>query len=127
MSTISYDPVKNRFADLIRNSRLLRRIFYFLLDLFFLRSWHLRRILRRQGKPLDRKGEWTLLDAGCGFGQYDRFLLKQFDHVKITAIDLKEDYLRDCRIYFDREIRAGRITFEKGDLLEMRVRDQYDF
>src|SRR5690554_4204818 len=97
MGTISYDPVKNRFAGLIRNSTLLRRGFYGLLDLFFLRSWHLRRILRQKAGVIDKRGEWALLDAGAGFGQYDRFLLKQFRNLKIRAVDLKEDYLQDCR------------------------------
>lgn len=126
MGGISYDPVKDRFADLIRNSSWLRRGFYALLDLFFLRSWHLRRLLRDLGKGLDHSGPWDLLDAGSGFGQYDRFLLKQFRNVSITAIDLKEEYLADCKRHFRREVEEGRIRFEQRDLLELDERERYD-
>ncbi|MEX0994222.1 MAG: hypothetical protein WD599_01760, partial [Balneolaceae bacterium] len=78
MSKIAYDPIKDTFAGVIRRSRLLRRLFYFILDLFFLRGWHIRRRLKKAGRKLDEKGEWKLLDAGCGFGQYDRFILSRF-------------------------------------------------
>ncbi len=126
MSKIAYDPVKDRFAAIVRHSRLLRRIFYFLLDLFFLRSWHIRKILKREGEKLDRKGEWKLLDAGCGFGQYDRFILSRFNYVQIYSVDVKEDYLEDNRHYFQNEIRKNRIRFGKADLLDFSTDEQFD-
>jgi SAM-dependent methyltransferase len=118
MSRIAYDPVKDKFARIVKNSKTLRRTFYFLLDIFFLRSWHIRRILTEAGDKLDKKSEWTLLDAGCGFGQYDRFILQKFQHVKVHAIDVKEDYLEDNRRYFKDDIESGRISFYSADLLE---------
>lgn len=127
MSKIAYDPVKDRFAGIIRNSRLLRRFFYFLLDLFFLRSWHIRGILKEKGKELDQNGEWTLLDAGCGFGQYDRFILDHFKNVEIHSVDVKEDYLKDNRYYFEAEIRQGRIQFYEADLLDFSSVAKFDF
>lgn len=105
------------FAGFIRRSHLLRRVFYFILDLFFLRSWHIRRELKKTGKQLDKKRVWKLLDAGCGFGQYDRFLLSQFKNVRVTSIDVKEDYLEDCKFYFQDEIERKRIEFITRDLL----------
>lgn len=127
MSKIAYDPVKDRFAGIIRNSRWLRRTFYFLLDLFFLRSWHIRRILKEKGRELDQKGEWKLLDAGCGFGQYDRFILSQFKNVKIHSVDVKEHYLDDNRNYFRDEIKKKRIQFYEADLLEFSSEQRFDF
>lgn len=126
MSRIAYDPVKDRFARIIRSSRLLRTLFYWILDLFFLRSWYIRDLLRREGGELDAEGQWTMLDAGSGFGQYDRFILKEFDHVRLTAVDVKEDYLRDARAYFRREIEKARMTINKADLLELNSEDAYD-
>lgn len=127
MSKIAYDPVKDRFAGIIRNSRWLRRLFYFLLDLFFLRSWHIRRIVKEKGRELDHNEEWTLLDAGCGFGQYDRFILSTFNNVKIHSVDVKEDYLEDNRNYFRDDIKKGRIKFYKADLLEFSTKTNFDF
>ena len=69
MSRIAYDPVKDRFANIIRRFRFLRTLFYKLLDLFFLRSWYVRDILRKYGSHNDQQGQWRLLDAGSGFGQ----------------------------------------------------------
>lgn len=126
MSTIEYDPVKDKFSRIIKNSKVLRRIFYFLLDLFFLRSWYIRKLLREIGGDLDEKGEWSLLDAGSGFGQYDRFILNSFQNVSVHSIDVKEDYLNDCRHYFKKEIKDGRISFENKDLLEFESTEKYD-
>ena len=127
MSRIAYDPVKDRFAQIIRRFRFLRTLFYKILDLFFLRSWYIRKILREYGSELDNQGEWKLLDAGSGFGQYDRFILQEFDNVNVHAVDVKKDYLEDSRRYFERDIEAGRIAFNQEDLLELDYEDMFDF
>ena len=127
MSRIAYDPVKDRFAQIIRRFRFLRTLFYKILDLFFLRSWYIRKILRKYGSDMEAQGEWSLLDAGSGFGQYDRFILQEFNNVNIQAVDVKSDYLEDSRSYFEREIEAGRITFNQENLLEIDYEDMFDF
>ncbi|WP_440999329.1 class I SAM-dependent methyltransferase [Fodinibius sp. SL11] len=127
MSRIAYDPVKDRFAQIIRRFRFLRTLFYKILDLFFLRSWYIRKILRQFGSKLDDKGEWKLFDAGSGFGQYDRFILQEFNNVTVQAIDVKKDYLEDSRRYFEEEIKTGRISFKQEDLLEIDYEDTFDF
>lgn len=127
MSRIAYDPVKDRFADLIRNSRGLRTLFYLLLDLFFLRSWYVRRLLKRYASPINDQGLWQMLDAGSGFGQYDRFILRQFSNATVRAVDVKADYLEDCRIYFREDIERGRISFRQQNLLELDYATTFDF
>ncbi len=126
MSAIAYDPVKDKFSAIIKNNRLLRRIFYFLLDLFFLRSWHIRRVLRKVGGQLDKQKNWNLLDAGSGFGQYDRFILSKFNRVQVDSVDLKEDYLSDNRHYFEKDIRNNKIRFYKADLLNFSSDTEFD-
>lgn len=127
MSKIDYDPVKDSFARIIRGSNWLRRLFYFILDILFLRSWHIRRILSDKGDELDRNGAWSLLDAGCGFGQYDRFLLDRFQHIHIVSVDVKEDYLQDNQNYFKDSIESGKILFQKADLTEYSEKEKFDF
>lgn len=127
MSKIAYDPVKDSFASIIRNSNRLRRIFYFLLDLLFLRSWHIRNVLKKHASKVNKMGEWYLLDAGSGFGQYDRFLLDTFGKIKIDSIDVKTQYLEDNRHFFEREIKSGRISFAEEDLLTFSSDKLYDF
>ena len=127
MSRIAYDPVKDRFANLIRKSAFLRTLFYRLLDLFFLRSWYVRRIVKDYAGNLERAGSWKLLDAGSGFGQYDRFILNTFDKVQVTAVDVKQDYLEDSRSYFEAKNLSRRIDFRQMDLLEPEFDQEYDF
>jgi len=127
MSRIAYDPIKDRFAAVIRNSKLLRTIFYKLLDLFFLRSWYVRRLLKKYGSGFNQNGRWKLLDAGSGFGQYDRFVLKQFQNVEVTSVDIKEDYLADSARYFSREVEQGRIVFKTVDLLDPGFSEKFEF
>ena len=126
MTKIAYDPVKDRLAKLVRNSGILRRLFYFFLNLLFLRSWHLRRIISEIGGEFDSKGKWYLLDAGCGFGQYDHFILNKFENVQITSIDVKESYLEDNKKFFEYEIKKDRIQFKLADLLSLKLDKKYD-
>ncbi len=127
MSKIAYDPVKDKFARIVKNSRRLRRFFYFLLDLFFLRSWHIRRILKKRGEDFEKYGDWKLLDAGSGFGQYDRFILETFQNVTIHSVDIKKEYLEDSKHYFKDEIIKGRITFNEADLLTFSENEIFEF
>lgn len=128
MSRIAYDPVKDSFAGLIRGSKWLRTIFYMILNLLFLRSWHIRNKIRHL-YAIEFSGykKWLILDAGSGFGQYDRFLLNEFDNAVIDAIDVKGSYLDDCRVYFADEMNKGRIKFQQTDLLKLRDVNRYDF
>ncbi len=126
MSKIAYDPVKDRFAEIIKGSRPLRRLFYALLDLFFLRSWHIRRLLKSYGGKADTGNTWKLLDAGSGFGQYDRFILSQFNNVEVHSVDVKESYLEQNRHFFEKEIRQGKIQFYKADLIEHAFDERFD-
>ncbi len=126
MSKIAYDPVKDKFAGIIRRSRLLRKLFYIALDLFFLRSWHVRGVVKNLGITVFDDEDPAILDAGNGFGQYDRFLLKTFPSSKIKAVDVKQDYLDDCRFYFKDAISKGKISFEEADLLKFDEPENYE-
>lgn len=125
MSRISYDQVKDRFAGVIRQSTIIRRLFYLILDLLFLRSWYIRRLLHTYGDKRDQRA-WTLLDAGCGFGQYDRFILDRFKSVTVKAVDVKESYLKDCRSFFSGTGRGERVRFEQVDLLTFDQKESFD-
>lgn len=131
MSQIAYDPVKDKMAGFLRKNKSLRGMFYLMLDLFFLRSWYIRRTLNRWYS--DHMGEarfafkgLRVLDAGCGFGQYDKYILDSFPKVRVDAVDVKLEYLEDCKNYFHDEIDRKRIRFEQMDLLEPEFEKKYD-
>lgn len=119
-----YDPVKNIFARLIKKIPFLRKIFYWLLDLFFLRSWYVRRELKKLRMQLGTN-EITVYDAGTGFGQYSYFMYKKLQPVKIFSVDVKKDWIEDAKSFFSK-IKADNINFETEDLLHINHENKFD-
>jgi SAM-dependent methyltransferase len=120
---MKYDPVKKVFGDIVARNTFLRKIFYFLLDLMFLRSWHVRKKVRAlypKGKIMD------ILDAGMGFGQYTYFMAKRFPDSTILAVDVKEDQVADCSYFFG-EGGYRNVNVDYADLTEIEFKEQFDF
>jgi 2-polyprenyl-3-methyl-5-hydroxy-6-metoxy-1,4-benzoquinol methylase len=112
---VDYDPLKDRLGALAWRSPARTKAFFALLDLVFLRAWYVRRRLRALLDPL-RDRPVRLLDAGTGFGQYAYFLASEFPNAEVTAVDVKEVYLRRARAFFEKTPYAGRVRFEARDL-----------
>ncbi len=64
---MNYDPIKKDLGVVFNSSPILRKLFYQLLDLLLLRTWHVHRELKTWMK---NKTTAKILDAGSGFGQY---------------------------------------------------------
>lgn len=126
MSNVAYDPIKDRLTALISGSRLRRKLFYFFLDLVFLRSWYVHRYLKKIASQMGREDNKEILDAGCGFGQYDSFMLKKIKNVRIKSVDIKEHYLSECRVYFKKQIQDKKICFENVDLHNLKYHEKFD-
>lgn len=120
---MKYDPVKKVFGDAVSESKFLRKIFYFLLDLMFLRSWHVRKKVR---KLYPENSVMKIFDAGMGFGQYTYFLAKRFPGSDILAADVKEEQVSDCRNFFSK-CGYDKVKFEIADLTKIEYRDKFDF
>jgi len=106
---------------LLRRFPGVRPLFFRLLHLLLLRSWWVRRELRRLIKERSLQ---TVLDAGTGFGQYSHWLWKHLPGAEITSVDLKKDYLDELRRWY-----AGRTSpprFEVRDLLELDYADMFE-
>lgn len=120
---MKYDPIKKVFGDIVSKNNFLRKIFYSLLDLMFLRSWH----VRKKIKELYPKNQsMDILDAGMGFGQYTYYLAKRFPEAKILAVDVKEEQIEDCRKFFT-ESGYGNVKFEFADLTKINFENEFDF
>ncbi|MBE0558172.1 MAG: class I SAM-dependent methyltransferase, partial [Proteobacteria bacterium] len=95
--TMRYDPIKDAIGRAVRGNTLLRKSFYALLGLAFLREWHVKRELRR----IHRLRPFTaMFDAGTGFGQYSYFCIRQFQPKSILAVDVKKEYIADLDTFF---------------------------
>jgi 2-polyprenyl-3-methyl-5-hydroxy-6-metoxy-1,4-benzoquinol methylase len=119
-----YDPVKDIFAKVIRNYPKLRILFYKILDLMFLRSWYVRRELRNLRRILNNR-KLEIYDAGTGYGQYTYFMSKHLTPNNIYAIDVKEEWIKDCREFFKSE-DISNVSFGIEDLTEINHENKFD-
>ncbi len=120
---MKYDPIKKVFGNAVSDNSFLRKIFYWLLDLMFLRSWHVRKKVREL-YPKDTKME--IFDAGMGFGQYTYFMAKRFPESNILAVDVKDEQVEDCRKFFSK-CGYNNVKFEIADLTKIDYQNQFDF
>jgi SAM-dependent methyltransferase len=121
---MQYDPIKRSLGKVFNINPYLRALFYSLLDLLLLRSWHIRRELRvwRQEAPANA----GVLDAGSGFGQYVWRLAKMGQLFRITGIDVKEEQVADCNQYFERMGMGRRVQFRCENLETFNETERYD-
>ncbi|MBE2281131.1 MAG: class I SAM-dependent methyltransferase [Ignavibacteriaceae bacterium] len=119
-----YDPVKNIFAAWIKRHPALRILFYKSLDLLFLRSWYVRRELKHLSRIL-KGNSISILDAGSGYGQYSYFMSKTFNFSEMLSVDVKEEWLEDCRFFFEKR-NIKNVVFEVKDLTKIDYKNIFD-
>lgn len=119
---MQYDPIKRSLGNVFNKTPWLRILFYKLLDLLLLRSWHIRREIRKWSTGY---AEATILDAGSGFGQYTYFMSTIDRRFNITAVDVKDEQVKDCNRFFT-SIKRGNAKFEVGDLTQFTRNNYYD-
>lgn len=122
---MDYDPIKDALGRFFCRRPLLQRSFYALLDLFFLRAWHVHRTLRRLLSP--RPAEpLRVLDAGTGFGQYAHFIVRTFPAARVLAVDVKRDYLANLRRFIDQTPYGPRVETAYEDLTDLQASGPFD-
>ena len=119
-----YDPIKNIFANTIRKFPFLRILFYKILDLMFLRSWFVRRELRELRRQFSGKSI-SIYDAGSGFGQYTYFMSKRMNPCQILSVDVKENWINDCRHFF-KQRKINNVSFDVEDLTSINHQSNFD-
>lgn len=120
---MKYDPIKRVFGRFVSRNVLLRKIFYLILNLLFLRSWHVRKEIK---KLFNRKGKIKIFDAGMGYGQYTYFMAKLFPESEILAVDVKDEQVEDCKYFFSK-CKLNNASFELADLTKINYADKFDF
>ena len=120
---MQYDPIKSSLGKVFNASPVLRILFYKMLDLLLLRAWHIKREIRRIQNFLPGNAE--ILDAGSGFGQYSYYLAKKFPNSNLLGVDVKEEQIADCNIFFGRIGLSKKVKFIVGDLTKFRAEDKF--
>jgi len=121
---MQYEPIKKSLGNFFAGSLILRKILYLLLDLLLLRSWHVRRALKRLSKEMPK--ESSVLDAGAGFGQYVWRMSRINRRWKINGADIMSDQVADCNLFFTRCGMAERVVFRTEDLTKLKDSDSYN-
>ncbi len=121
---MQYDPIKRSLGRVFNTTPGFRLLFYRLLNLLLLRSWYIRRELKKwashQGPSAD------VLDAGSGFGQYSWSLSKLGDDYRIFGVDVKEEQVKDCNQFFSKLGKGDRVSFRTADLTSFSEPETYD-
>lgn len=120
---MEYDPIKDYLSAVFGNSTFGRKVFFKTLDFFLLRTWHIRRELRKWKKQAPETAH--ILDAGSGFGQYSLFLSKMNPRWNILGLDVKRDYVAEANCFF-RHIDKPNVFFKVEDLLNYRKEGIFD-
>jgi SAM-dependent methyltransferase len=90
----------------------------------FLRSWFVRRELKRIRKIFGNK-KIDIYDAGTGYGQYVYFMLNNMRPCSIYAVDVKRDWINDCMMFF-RKIGKHEVSFGVEDLTKIEHKEKFD-
>ncbi len=119
-----YDPIKELLGRIFNRHPLLRRFFYFLLNVLLLRSWHVRKTLRQSESKLPAHA--SVLDAGMGFGQYSWWMSRHFPRWTIDAADVKSEQIADCNAFFKEAGVSDKVQAFEADLITWSAVEKYD-
>jgi SAM-dependent methyltransferase len=121
---MQYEPIKRSLGRFFAGSPFLRKSLYFLLDLLLLRTWHVKKALRKIA--LHFPGEASVLDAGSGFGQYTWRMSRMNRKWKVRAVDINEEQIDDCNAFFRNTGLSDRVSFSACDLTTLNESSCYD-
>jgi SAM-dependent methyltransferase len=121
---MQYEPIKRSLGRFFSGPVFMRKLFYFLLDLLLLRTWHVKKAIRSILKEIPEQSH--ILDAGSGPGQYSWYLCRLNKSWLIDGIDINEEQINDCIAFFSKTGMSGRVSFRTTDLVQFKVPDAYN-
>jgi len=119
-----YDPIKRTLGRIFSGPPLMRRVLYFLLNILLLRAWHINKTLQRISRNLPENA--SILDAGCGFGQYTWRMSRMNPQWRIKGVDIDQEHIDDCKKFFASSEVNERVSFESCDLTKLADNELYD-
>ncbi len=118
-----YDPIKSSLGKVFNTTPFLRIVFYKLLDLLLLRSWHIHKEIKLWNRV--NRSYISILDAGMGFGQYSYYLSGINPKWTIKAVDVKEEQVADCSRFF-KKVKRNNVHFSVEDLTVFKQENSFD-
>jgi len=121
---MQYDPIKRFLGNIFNKTPFLRILFYKLLDLLLLRSWHIKKEINKIKKQIPQNAD--VLDAGSGFGQYSHYLATRSKNWRLKGVDVKTEQIEDCNNFFQKINLGSRVKFEEADLTKFSEPGKYN-
>lgn len=121
---MQYDPIKRSIGNVVQKSVVLRKLFYFMLGLLFLREWYVKSELRKALTKASNRN-LTVYDAGSGFGQYAYFVAKTYKNAAVYGVDVKQEQINDCNHFF-KQANLLNATFAVEDLTKISHENKFD-
>ncbi|MGE5860357.1 MAG: class I SAM-dependent methyltransferase [Ignavibacteria bacterium] len=119
-----YDPIKDIFSKIIKRFPPARILFYKILDIMFLRTWYVKRELKKLRKNFG-SNNIEIYDAGTGYGQYSYFMLDKMKPCSIYAADIKKSWVEDAREFYSQK-NIKNISFGVEDLTEINYENRFN-
>jgi SAM-dependent methyltransferase len=121
---MQYEPIKNTLSKFFARSLFLRKTLYFLLDILLLRTWHVKKALRKIASQFP--GEALVLDAGSGLGQYSWRMSRMNSKWNIKGFDINKAQIDDCNIFFGKTGLSERVSFYTCNLITLNDINHFD-
>ncbi len=121
---VDTEPLKLNLEHLVDRSDFSRKVFFFILKVFMLRTWYIRRELNRWAKGKEEQ-PMHILDAGSGYGQNSFILSSICPRWTIMGMDLKSSQVSGCNHFFQHEGRQN-VSFRHRDLTQLKQEDSFD-
>ena len=121
---MNYDPIKDRLGAIFNRRPVLQRLFYWMLGVFFLRTWYVKREVKRLMRDLGPAPR--MLDAGTGFGQYTWWFIKRWPSARVLAVDVKDDYLKALGGFLKSQGVDKQAHLEVADLTQRSFQPAFD-
>jgi SAM-dependent methyltransferase len=121
---MQYEPIKRLLGRFLSGPSYMRKTLYRLMDLLLLRTWHVKKALRRISTELNRQA--NILDAGSGLGQYSWRMCRMNEEWTINGVDIDNEQIEDCKKFFKKTGLDGRTTFRTADLETFKDSDAFD-
>jgi len=112
---MKYEPIKDVLNKVFRTPTL-RKIFYRLIDILLLRTWHIHKELKKWFKTAPSNPK--VYDAGSGLGQHSYYIARKCKSCEITGVDINSEQVRENNEFFRKIGWADRVKFQTGRLEE---------
>lgn len=121
---MQYEPIKRTLGKFFSGPLFVRKTLYFFIDILLLRTWHVKKALRRLKKDLPLNA--AILDAGSGLGQYSWRISEMSRKWAVKGVDIDKSQVDDCNEFFRRAGKGDRVTFSVNDLALFSDPGKYD-